>query len=91
MGKSDKSETNEGGMMEQIRLLSKEYDITSISEVELAATMKQCCETYIMCMYEMSSAMLDARDRVEHVASEIIRRREAGLLIHEGDQYNAPK
>ncbi len=63
-------------MMSEIRILSKEYDITSVDDTELATIMKEMCETYIMCRYEMSTATLDVWDRIEHVSKEIVRRSE---------------
>lgn len=60
--------------MAGIRLLSKEYDLTSVDDTELATIMKELCGTYIMCRYEMSTATLEVWDRIEHVSKEIVRR-----------------
>lgn len=60
--------------MAEIRLLSKEYDLKPVDETELATIMKELCETYIMCRYEMSTATLDVWDRIEYVSKEIMRR-----------------
>jgi len=62
--------------MPELRVLSKDYNITSVDDTELATIMKELCETYIMCRYEMSTATLDVWDRIEHVSKEIVRRSE---------------
>lgn len=62
--------------MAEIRLLSKEYDLTSVDDTELATILQELCGTYIMCRYEMSTATLDVWDRIEHVSKEIVRRSE---------------
>jgi len=54
--------------------LNKEYDLTLVDDVELATIMKDQCETFIKCKYEMSTAILDAWDRIDQIAKEIARR-----------------
>jgi len=61
-------------MTDMIRMLNKDYDLTAIDETELADTMKELCETYLMCRYEISTATLDVWDSIVRVSKEIVRR-----------------
>jgi len=61
-------------MTDMIRMLNKDYDLTVIDETELADIMKEICETYLMCRYELSTATLDVWDSIERVSKEIVRR-----------------
>ena len=63
-------------MKDKIKLLSLDYDLKPISEQELAGTMMEVCAIYIECMHGISTATGEALIRVEHVANEIIRRRD---------------
>lgn len=56
-------------------MLNKEYDLTQLSEVEIADIMQKLCADFITCRYEMSTATLDVWDRIEHVSKEILRRK----------------
>lgn len=62
--------------MAEIRLLSKEYDLTIVDETELATILKEMCERYIMCRHEISTATLDAWECIERTSKEIVRRYE---------------
>ena len=64
-------------MKDEIKLLSLDYDLKPISEQELSGTMMEVCAIYIECMHGISTATGEALVRVEHVANEIIRRRDA--------------
>lgn len=43
----------------QIRILSKEFDLTSTDDTELATILQELSGTYIMCRHELSTATLD--------------------------------
>ena len=62
--------------MVELRLLSEEYDLTSVDDTELATIMKEMCETYIMCRHELSTATLEVWGCIERVSKEIARRSE---------------
>ena len=57
-----------------IRVLNPDYDLTSESDLELAETMKELCEVYIMCRHEISTATCDVWASIVRVAEEIVRR-----------------
>lgn len=61
-------------MKERIRLLNPDYDLKADSDLELAQTMKELCETYAMCRYEISTATCDVWRSIVKVAREIVRR-----------------
>ena len=71
-------------MKDKIKLLSLDYDLKPISENELASTMMEVCAIYIECMHGISTATSDALIRVEHVAGEIIRRRDVEVARKNG-------
>lgn len=75
-------------MKDKIKLLSLDYDLTHESEQELTATMMKVCAIYIECMHGISTATGEARIRVEHVAEEIIRRRDAEAAGKEEETNN---
>lgn len=60
--------------METIRLLSENYNLGNADDGELADIMKELCETYIMCKYELSTATLDVWGCIERVSKEIVSR-----------------
>ena len=64
-------------MTDKIQLLSLDHDLKPESEQELAADMMKVCAIYIECRHGISTATEDAWIRVESVANEIIRRRDA--------------
>lgn len=64
-------------MKDKIQLLSLDYDLTHESEQEFTETMMKVCAIYIECMHGISTATGEALIRVEYVADEIIRRRDA--------------
>lgn len=63
-------------MNDEVKLLRLDYDLKPISEQELARTMMEVCAIYIECMHGISTATGEALIRVEHVANEVIRRRD---------------
>ncbi len=75
-------------MTDRVELLSLDCDLTHESESELAATMAKVCQIYSACLSGISTATGEALIRVEYVASEIIRRKDPGI-IKEGDSKNA--
>jgi len=62
--------------MPELRVLSEDYDLTSVDDTELATIMKEMCETYIMCRSGLSTATLDVWACIERVSMEIVRRSE---------------
>jgi len=61
-------------MSDMIRILAKDTDLKSESDLSLATIMQELCGTYAMCRAEISSATLDVWDRIEMVSKEIQRR-----------------
>lgn len=66
--------------MDEIKILNNEYDLSTSSDVDLATIMKDQCETFIMCKYELSTAILEAWDRIDYISREIIKRNETVYL-----------
>ena len=61
-------------MKSEIKLLSLDYDLKSISEHQLAITMMEACAVYNECQHGIPTAIKDAWIRVEYVAEEILLR-----------------
>ncbi|RLG68596.1 MAG: hypothetical protein DRO11_08865 [Methanobacteriota archaeon] len=61
-----------------IRVLNPNYDLSQESDLELAETMKELCETYVMCRHEISTATCDVWASIVRVAEEIVRRSRGG-------------
>ena len=61
-------------MKDKIKLLSLDYDLKPISEMELAIIMMEACAVYNECQHGIPTAIKDAWTRVEYVAEEILLR-----------------
>ena len=59
---------------DKIVVLSKDYDLSQGSDLELVATLKKLCDEYEMCRYCLSTATLDVWHGIVRVAKEIIKR-----------------
>jgi len=59
---------------DKIVVLSKDYDLSQDSDLELAKTLKRLCSKYEMCRYCLSTATLDVRHGIVRVAKEIVKR-----------------
>ncbi len=59
---------------DKIPVLSKDYDLSLDSDLELAQTMKRLCGKYEMCYYTLSTAICEVWDCIVRVAQEIVRR-----------------
>lgn len=61
-------------MKGEIKLLSLDYDLKPISEMELAIIMMEACAVYNECQHGIPTSIKDAWIRVEYVAEEILLR-----------------
>jgi hypothetical protein len=59
---------------EGIRILNKDYDLSCISDIELADIMQTQCDVYDMAYHEMSTAILEVWASVVRIAKEIVKR-----------------
>ena len=62
-------------MPAMIRMLNADYDLTSISDLELTDIMGKLCSDYAMCRAEMSTATLEVWANIIRVAEELIKRK----------------
>ena len=61
--------------MSTIKLLSKDYDLSKESDIELVHTMRDVCETYYKCYHEISTETNTAWECVVNVAIALVQRR----------------
>lgn len=59
---------------QKVRTLNPVYDLTRESDLELAQILKELCESYEKCRYEVSTATGDVWTNIKRIAAEIVRR-----------------
>lgn len=57
-----------------VKTLDDEFDLTALSEVELAQIMEELCKEYDKCYHEMIPAYDDVWKSIKRVSQEILRR-----------------
>ena len=67
-------------MKSEIKFLNLDRNLKPISEKELAIIMMEACAVYNECQHGIPALIKDAWYRVEHVAKEIMRRRDMETL-----------
>lgn len=60
---------------EGIMILYENYDLSCISDIELANIMQTQCDVYDMAYHEMSTAILEVWAAIVRIAEEIVRRK----------------
>lgn len=61
-----------------IKILNENYDLRSISDIELVSIMQTQCDVYDMAYHEMSTAILEVWAAIERIAEEILNRNSYG-------------
>jgi len=61
---------------DRLALLSKNYELSTDSDLELAMIMRTLCNEYVPCRCYLSPATSEVWDCIVRVAKEIVRRKE---------------